>query len=275
LIWKIWAESQVLRIDVYITDTAWNANEEWSFKRATNCTVPETLDWRMRQMNSNLPLNYSLSNALAHGVGNFEEIDAENPRDSVFVDHFSDSSEDPDRNEEDEEVENTEEEDEQQTDDGNPPFSEDKDKENRILDSVNDSRTSTTVSAERLAALPNNHKRKVGSLNRSDSSADLERMMFTGIFELNHILWTAASFGNASVEQVCRERPREAGVDIEELVDSYFEEVEFEDIVEDPAAESDSSEDVWLYDEEEDDDEDVPPHTYMLNVRGPQNDHHV
>jgi hypothetical protein len=141
---------------------------------------------------------------------------------------------------------------------------------------VNDSRTSTTVSAERLAALPNNRKRKAGSLNRSDSSADLERTTITRIFELNHMLWAVASFGNASVEQVRRERLREAGVDIAELIDSYFEEVGFEDIVEDPAVESDSSEDVWLYDEEEDDDEeDVPPQTYMLNVRGPQNDHHV
>jgi hypothetical protein len=36
LIRKIWAASQVLRIKVYITETAWNANEEWPFKRTTN-----------------------------------------------------------------------------------------------------------------------------------------------------------------------------------------------------------------------------------------------
>jgi hypothetical protein len=43
----------------------------------------------------------------------------------------------------------------------------------------------------------------------------------------------------------------------------------------DSAAESESSEDVTNYDGDNKDEEEVPPETYMLNVLGPQNDHHI
>jgi hypothetical protein len=155
----------------------------------TNWIVPETLDWRMRQMNSNLPLEYSLSSAVAHGGGKYLEVGADNQRNPDLVDQFSDSGEDTNWNDEEEE---------QPTDEDSPSSKEDEDKENCIPNSINDSRISTPMSTPtniiiaravltftytgRLAELAKtqcekvNRKRKMESSSCSDNFAGLGRM---------------------------------------------------------------------------------------------------
>jgi hypothetical protein len=124
----------------------------------------------MRQVSCQLPLNYSLSSAIAHGGGDYKETGAVSQRDPEFVDRFSDDEEDVDFYEDEEEDKNTEdvenaEEDEnhdvssqsenreeeqaeqEHTGASSPPLNEGEDKEDQILGSTNGSRISTIPSA--------------------------------------------------------------------------------------------------------------------------------
>jgi hypothetical protein len=101
---EITAAPQVSRIRVLITNT----DGAQPTKNMTNWIVPESLSLRIRQINCELPLDYSLSSAIAHGGGDYEETGAVSQRDLEFVDRFSDDEEHVNFYEDDEEDENTE-----------------------------------------------------------------------------------------------------------------------------------------------------------------------
>jgi hypothetical protein len=118
----------------------------------------------MRQVSCQLPLNYSLSSAIAHGGGDYKETGAVSQRDPEFVDRFSDDEENVDFYEDEEEDKNTEEDENQDvssqsenreeeqaeqehTGASSPPLNEGEDKEDQILGSTNGSRISTIPSA--------------------------------------------------------------------------------------------------------------------------------